>query len=94
MECYGSQAATDSKVPHMSPRKAGKPTKAATLGRRAAHRTPATPGGDAAQLQKGHGSERAAATAPPRPRAASAPRVGRSRDSDPPPFDDPSNYLG
>jgi hypothetical protein len=76
----------------MSPRKAGKPTDAATLGRRAAHRTPATPGGDAAQLQQGDGSERAPATNPTRPRPASAPRVGR--DSDPPPFDDPSYYLG
>lgn len=73
MECYGSQAATDSKEPDMSPRKAGKPIDAATLGRRAAHRTPATPGGDLAQLQKYNGSERAPATNPPRPRPASAP---------------------
>jgi hypothetical protein len=78
----------------MSPRKAGKPTDAATLGRRAAHRTPTTPGGDLAQLQKSDGSERATATNPPRPRPAKVPRVGRSRDTDPPPFDDPSNYLG
>jgi hypothetical protein len=78
----------------MSPRKAGKPTDAATLRRCAAHRTPATPGGDLAQLQQGDGSKRAPATNPPRPRPASAPRVGRSRDTDPPPFDDPSNYLG
>jgi hypothetical protein len=78
----------------MSPRKAGKPTDAATLGRRAAHRTPATPGEDAAPLQQGNRSEHAPATNPPRPRPASAPRAGRSRETDPPPFDDPCNYLG
>ena len=78
----------------MSPRKAGKPTDAATVERRAAHRTPATPGGNRAQLQKGDESEHAAATKPPRARVASAPRVGRSRHADPPPFDDPANYLG
>jgi hypothetical protein len=78
----------------MSPKKASKPTDAATLGRRAAHRTPTTPGGNRPQAQKGDGSERAAATQPPRPRGASAPGVGRSRKTNPPPFDDPANYLG
>ena len=62
----------------MSPRKAGKPTDAATLGRRAAHRTPATPGRDAAQLQQGNGSERGPATNPPRPR----PRPVRHEQAD------------
>ena len=78
----------------MSPKKASKPTDVATRGRGAAHRTAATPGGNRAQAQKGDGSERAAATKPPRPRGASASRVGRSRKTDLPPFDDPSNYLG
>jgi hypothetical protein len=78
----------------MSPKKANKPTDAATLGRRAAHRTPTTPGGNLPQVQKGDGSERAPATKPPRPRGAIEPRVGRSRNTDLPPFDDPSNYLG
>jgi hypothetical protein len=77
----------------MSPRKAGKPTDAATLARSAAH-TPPTPGGDCAPVQEGDAGERAPATNPHRPRPASAPRVGRSRDTDPAPFDDPSNYLG
>jgi len=78
----------------MSPRKAGKPTDAVTRERRATHLTPATPGGDGAQLQRGNGSERGPATSLPRPRPASAQRAGRSRETDPPPFDDPCNYLG
>ena len=78
----------------MSPKKASKPTDVATRGRGAAHRTAATPGGNRAQLQKADESEHAAATKPPRPRMASAPRVGKSRDAAPPPFDDPANYLG
>ena len=78
----------------MSPKKASKPTDAATFGRRPAHWTPTTPGGNRLQVQKGDGSERAAATKPPRPRGASASGVGRSRKTDLPPFDDPSNYLG
>jgi len=35
----------------MSPRKAGKPTDAATLARPAAHNTPPTPGGDELPLE-------------------------------------------
>jgi hypothetical protein len=78
----------------MSPRKAGKPTDAATLARSAAHNAPPTSRGDHAPVQDGDPSERAPATDPHRPRPASAPRVGRSRDTDPAPFDDPCNYLG
>lgn len=78
----------------MSPRKAGKPSDAATIGRRAARRTPTTPGGDPTPVQKGDAGEHAPATDPHRPRPASPPRVVRSRKTDPPPFDDPSNYLG
>ena len=61
----------------MSPRKAGKPTDAATLARSAAHSTPATPGEDGAPAQEGDAGERATATNPHKPRPASAPRVGR-----------------
>jgi hypothetical protein len=78
----------------MSPRKAGKPTDAATLARTATHSTPPTPGGDYAPVQDGETSERAPATNPHRPRPASPPRVSPPRNTDPPPFDDPSNYLG
>jgi hypothetical protein len=79
----------------MSPRKAGKPTNAATLARTATHSTPPpTPGGDYAPAQDGETSERAPATNPHRPRPASPPRVSPPRNTDPPPFDDPSNYLG
>jgi hypothetical protein len=79
----------------MSPRKAGKPTDAATLARTAAHSIPPpTAGGDYAAVQDGETSQRAPATNPHRPRPASGPRVSRSRNTDPPPFDDPSNYLG
>ena len=78
----------------MSPRKAGKPADAATLARPAAHSTPPTPGGDYGPVQDGDAGERAPATNPHRPRPASAPRVGRSRDTDPASFDDPCNYLG
>lgn len=78
----------------MSPRKAGKPADAATLARPAAHSTPPTPGGDPAPVQDGDASERAPATNPHRPRPASPPRVGRSRNTDPAPLDDPCNYLG
>ncbi|HEY5249191.1 MAG TPA: hypothetical protein VIJ15_12170 [Dermatophilaceae bacterium] len=78
----------------MSSRKADKPTDAATLARPAAHSTPPTPGGDHAQVQDGDASGHAAATNPHGPRSASAPRAGRRRNTDPAPFDDPSNYLG
>jgi hypothetical protein len=78
----------------MSPRKAGKPTDGATLARSAAHSTPPTSGGDPAPVQDGDAGERALATNPHRPRPASPLRVGRSRDTDTHPFDDPSNYLG
>jgi hypothetical protein len=78
----------------MSPRKAGKPTDAATRARFAAHSTPPTPGGDPVPVQDCDGRERALATNLHSPRPASAPRVGRSRHTDPAPFDDPCNYLG
>ena len=77
----------------MSPRKAGKPTDAATLARRAAH-SPPTPGGDHAPVQDGDGSELAPVTNPHGPRSDSPPGVGRPRNTDPAPFDDPCNYLG
>src|ERR1019366_3327501 len=54
LECHGSQAATGPQEPPVSPRKAGKPTDAATLARRAAH-SPPTPGGDHAPVQDGDG---------------------------------------
>jgi hypothetical protein len=78
----------------MSPRKAGKPADAAALARPAAHSIPATSGGDHAPVQDGDASGRALATSPYRLRPANAPRVGRSRNTDPAPFDDPCNYLG
>jgi hypothetical protein len=78
----------------MSPRKAGEPTDAATLARPAVHSTPPTSGGHHAPVRDGDASERATATNPHRPRPASPPRVGRSHNTDPHPFDDPCNYLG
>jgi hypothetical protein len=78
----------------MSPRKAGKLTDAATLARPAAYGTPPTPGGVHPPVQDGGTSERAPAMNPHRPRPAGPPRVGRTRSTDPPPFDDPCNYLG
>jgi hypothetical protein len=79
----------------MSPRKAGKPTDAATIARTATHSIPPpTPGGDYAPVQDGETSERAPAKNPHRPRPASPSRVSPPRNTDPPPFDDPSNYLG
>jgi hypothetical protein len=78
----------------MPPRKAGKPADAATLARTAAHSTSAIPGKDHWPVQEGDASECAPATNPHRLRPARAPRVGRSRDTDPAPFDDPCNYLG
>ena len=78
----------------MSPRKPGEPTDAATVRRPAAHSTPPTMGGHHGPVQDGDASERATPTSPHRPRPASAPRVGRSRETDPAPFDDPCNYLG
>ena len=77
----------------MSPRKAGKPTDAATHARGAAH-SPPTPGGDHARVQDGDGSDDARATHPHGPRSGRPPGVGRSRNTDPAPFDDSSNYLG
>ena len=77
----------------MSTRKEGKPTAAAALARPAAHNIPPTPGVDHAPVQEGDVSERTPAANLHRPRPAS-PRVGQSRRTDPPPFDDPSNYLG
>ena len=78
----------------MSPRKAGKPTDAATVARPAAHSAPPTPGGDHGPVRDGDASDRHPATNPHGPRSASPPGVGRSCDTDPAPFDDPCNYLG
>jgi hypothetical protein len=78
----------------MSPRKAGKPTDATTFSRPAAHSVSPSPGGDSSMVQDGDAGERASATSPHRLRPASPPRAGQSRKTDPPPFDDPSNYLG
>jgi hypothetical protein len=80
--------------PRKSPRKAGKRPDAAARARPAAHSTPPAPGGGHRPVQDGDASECAPATSPYRLRPASAPRVGRSRDTDPAPFDDPCNYLG
>src|ERR1035438_10022564 len=94
MEHPGSQAATEPKESPVSPRKAGKPTDAATLARPAGHGTARpTPGADNAPVQDGGISERAPATSPHRPRPASPPRVGRSPRTDPPPTHDPRPPL-
>jgi len=78
----------------MSPRNAGKPTDAATLASPPAHCSPTTPGTEHALLQDGNASGRPPATNLHGLRPASPPRLGLSRTTDPPPFDDPCNYLG
>jgi len=78
----------------MSPTKAGKPTDAATLARPAVHSAAPTPGEERTWVQDGSAGQGIAATSPHGPRRTSPPRVGRSQNSEPPPFDDPCIYLG